>query len=355
MARTLPQVRTVTELTRHENGALLPLEPRQSLHDLRPPRVALGEHANYVVDYYKREFAPRQDRPFVAYFPNPILYGRQFSILDSRRHYAFEDCFTRDRRWREGVPKRRAAPKKVTGTFLMAGAEFHNHYAHLFCDVLPRLGLFEEAGLAGNIPALLPPPSHGFAEEAWQKLGLPENAAVRWDDGCWQLDGLYFASAFKKFCSWTPESAAWIRERLAPGLAGKAAGNKVVYISRNAGPRSILNEAEILENLRGYNLTIVQTEQLTLRQQMDLFSDAAMIIGPHGAGIQNALWAPQGCRVLELVNVRYFSGVYWTLAQSLNQPYGLVTGVSAAGTTPLHAGYRCDPRLVRQAMEQIGA
>jgi hypothetical protein len=97
MAATLPQVETVAELAQHENGALLRLEPRQSLHNLRPPRVALGEHAAYVVDYYKREFAPREDRPWLAYFRNPILYGRQFSILDSRRR-AFEECFTRDRR-----------------------------------------------------------------------------------------------------------------------------------------------------------------------------------------------------------------------------------------------------------------
>ncbi len=82
MTKVLTEVQTVSELTGPENGAFLRLEPRQSLHNLKPPAIALGEHAEYVVDYYKREFAPREDRPFIAYFPNPILYGRQFSILD---------------------------------------------------------------------------------------------------------------------------------------------------------------------------------------------------------------------------------------------------------------------------------
>ncbi len=76
MPEALPAVATVSELTEHENGALLWLEPRLSLHDLQPPRVALGVHANYMVDYYRREFAPREDRPFIAYFRNPLLYGR---------------------------------------------------------------------------------------------------------------------------------------------------------------------------------------------------------------------------------------------------------------------------------------
>jgi capsular polysaccharide biosynthesis protein len=237
----------------------------------------------------------------------------------------------------------------------LAGAEFHNHYAHLFCDVLPRFKLFEEAGLAGQAPALLPPPSHAFAGEAWQKLGLTGDGSKQWDDGCWKLDGIYFVSPFKKFCSWTPESAAWVRAKLAPELIHRPVGKKVFYISRSGGPRSILNEREIIQSLESYDVTVVQTEKLTLQQQIDLFSEAGLIVGPHGAGIQNALWAPRGCRVLELVNANYFSGVYWTLAESLNQPYGLVSGTSATGKDPLQEGYTCEPRLVLQAINQLGA
>ena len=241
-------------------------------------------------------------------------------------------------------------------TYLLAGAEFHNHYAHLFCDVLPLLEAFRRGGIGqAQAPALLPPPSHGFAEEAWQKLGLTGEGAKRWDDKCWKLDGLYFASPFKKFCSWTPESAAWIREKLSPELLRRPVGKKVFYISRSGGPRSILNEQEIVASLKSHDVTVVQTEKLTLQEQIDLFSEAGLIVGPHGAGIQNALWAPRGCRVLELVNPRYFSGIYWTLAESLHQPYGLVTGISASGNDPLQDGYTCDPYLIQQAMDRLGA
>jgi capsular polysaccharide biosynthesis protein len=223
-----------------------------------------------------------------------------------------------------------------------------------FCDVLPRLKLFEEAGLAGEAPALLPPPSPGFAEEAWRQIGYTGNGSKRWDDGCWRMDGLYFASPFKKFCSWTPETAAWVRRKWSPDVIDKPVGKKVFYISRSVGPRPILNEEEIIRSLQAYDITVVQTEKLTLRQQIDLFSKAGLIVGPHGAGIQNALWAPRGCRVLELVNARYFSRVYWTLAQSLDQPYGLVTGSSAAGKDPLQEGYICNPHLIQQAIDRLG-
>jgi Glycosyltransferase 61 len=353
MARTLPEVGSIAELSQHEHGALFRLEPRQSLHDFQAPTVVLGEHAPYVLDYYKREFAPRQDRPFIAYFKNPVLYGRQFSILESGR--AFAECFTRDRRWREGVPKnsRPLKPRKIPGTFLLAGTEFHNHFAHLFCDVLPHWKLFEEAGLTGQLPAILPPPSHAYAADAWQMLGLTGNGALEWDDGSWQMDGLYFASSFKKFCSWTPEAADWIRAKLVPDVTQSPRGKKAFYISRSGTARAILNENEIIRALEPYGVTVVQPEKLSLTQQMELFSEAGLIVGPHGAGIQNALWAPRGCRMLELVNVRYFSGVYWTLAESLGHPYGLVTGNSVTEKDPTWDTYTCDYKLVRQAVERL--
>jgi len=354
MPRALPSVETVPELTRHENGALMRLEPRQSLHNLQPPKVALGEHAAYVVDYYKREFAPREDRPWIAYFRNPVLYGRQFSILDSRRQ-AFEECFTRDRRWREGVPKRQqqTMPKKVPGTYLLAGAEFYNHYAHLFCDVLPRFKLFEDAGLAGQYPNILPPKSHAFADEASRLLGLEENDSIRWDDGCWQLDGLYFGSAFKRFCSWTPESAAWIRQKFNPGLDQKPPGSKLFYISRRNGVRPALNEDEILAAIKPWGITVVEPDRLPLKEQIDLFSKAHLIMGPQGAGIQNALWAPHGCRVLEFISPRFFSGVYWTLTESIGHSYGLVTGVTPAIEDPAKVGSTFDPKLINRALEVL--
>ena len=354
MARTLPAVKTVAELADHENGALFRLETRQSLHDLRPPKVALGEDAGYVVDYFKREFEPREDRPFIAYFHNPVLYGRQFSILDSRRR-AFVECFTRDRRWREGVPKgrRQPTPKKVPGRWLLAGAEFHNHYAHLFCDVLPRWKLFEDAGLAGQYPAILQPKSHAFADDAIRMLGLEENGGTRWDDGCWQLDGLYFASDFKRFCSWTLESASWIRQKFNPGLDQKPPGHKLFYISRRNGVRPALNEDEILAALKPWGMTVVEPDRLPLKEQIDLFSDAGLIIGPQGAGIQNALWAPRGCRVLEFISPRFFSGVYWTLAESLGHSYGLVTGATPTGEDPAKAGSTFDPQLINRAVDLL--
>jgi len=354
MTKALPRVETVSELAQHENGAFLWLEPRKTLHDLQPPKVAMGEHADYVFDYFKREFPPREDRPLIAHFRNPLLYGRQFSILDSR-HRAFEECFTRDRRWREGVPKdgKRPTPKKVPGTWLFAITEYPKNYAHFFCDVLPCLMLFDEAGLADRYPNILPPKGPAFTSEAYRLLGMEENGSVHWDDTCWQTDGLYFASHFKRFCSWTPKSAAWVRQKFNPGLEQKPPGKKMFYISRRKGIRPALNEDEILAALKPWGITVVEPERFSLQEQIDLFSEAGLIMGAQGAGLQNALWTPRGCMILELISPRYFSGVFWTLAESLGQRYGFVTGVTSEEGDPQTIGSTYDPELINRALEAL--
>ena len=353
MPAVLPSVETVSELTKHENGALLWLEPRRSMDHLQTPKVALGEHADYVVDYYKREFPPREDRPWIAYFRNPLLYGRHFSILDSRKH-AFKECIRLDRRWKGGVPHPGKGIEQgalhVPGTYLQACSEFHAHYAHHFCDIVPRLMLYEQQGLLHNVPALLHAASKPVSDASFRMLGLDTKEAKRWDDSCWKLDGLYFASAFKKFCSWTPEAASWVRRKFSPGLDQKAPGHKLFYVSRRNAARPAINEDKILAALKPWGITVVEPEQYSLKEQIDLFSEAGLIMGPQGAGIQNALWAPRGCKILEFISPHYFSGVYWTLAESLGHQYGLVTGTTSREEDPILAGSICNPELINQAL-----
>jgi capsular polysaccharide biosynthesis protein len=352
MPDVLPAVSSVAELTGHENGALLWLEPRQSFQDLKPPKVALGKDAEAVLRYYRWEFSPREDRPFIAYFRNPLLYGRHFSIIDSQKHI-FKECISKASRWKAGVPRKKMEARHVPGTYLQTSSEFHAHYAHHFCDILPRLMLYEQQGLLHKVPALLHASGKSVSEQSYRRLGLDTPDCRYWDETFWKMDGVYFATMPKQFCSWTPESAAWVRGKFHPGLDEKPVGKKRFYISRRNAVRPALNEDEILAAIKPWGITVVEPERLSLQEQVELFSDAGLIMGPHGAGIQNSLWAPRGCKVLEFISPRYFTGLYWTLADSLGHDYGLVTGEMAPGEDPISNGLTIDPKLVAQAVDVL--
>ena len=144
-----------------------------------------------------------------------------------------------------------------------------------------------------------------------------------------------------------------MREKFNPGLDQKPPGKKLYYISRRNAERPALNEDAILEALKPWDITVIEPEKYSISEQIALFADAGMILGPQGAGIQNSLWAPRGCRVLEFISLRYFSGVYWTLAESLGHRYGLVTGQTDAQADPIHVGSTYNPKLIRQAVDAL--
>jgi hypothetical protein len=49
-----------------------------------------------------------------------------------------------------------------------------------------------------------------------------------------------------------------------------------------------------------YNFKKVSLEDLSFQAQIDRFSDASVIVAPHGSGLANLVFAPPGAKVIEL-------------------------------------------------------
>lgn len=58
-----------------------------------------------------------------------------------------------------------------------------------------------------------------------------------------------------------------------------------------------------------------------MKEQIRIFSRAETICGLHGSALTNILWAPPGCRVLELCADNFILGSFEWLARCLNQPH----------------------------------
>jgi capsular polysaccharide biosynthesis protein len=53
---------------------------------------------------------------------------------------------------------------------------------------------------------------------------------------------------------------------------------------------------------------------MSLADQVELFSEAKVVIGPHGAGLTNIMFAPKGAIVIECFGDSYVNGCFWALA-----------------------------------------
>ena len=77
--------------------------------------------------------------------------------------------------------------------------------------------------------------------------------------------------------------------------------------------RGIVNENELIEKLqeKDYTTVVVRGSQLTFDEQKNIFSNASLVIGPHGANMANATFAPRDAPIIELVNDHVDVNVFW--------------------------------------------
>jgi hypothetical protein len=71
--------------------------------------------------------------------------------------------------------------------------------------------------------------------------------------------------------------------------------------------RNIPNHAELAEALQSqvrppFEFQNVQLEQLSFAEQVRVFSEAALVVAQHGAGLANCMWMHPGSNVVELTN-----------------------------------------------------
>lgn len=75
---------------------------------------------------------------------------------------------------------------------------------------------------------------------------------------------------------------------------------KNIYINRKT--RRLKNELEVQNYLRSLGFTVISPEDYSLDEQIQLFSNAANIMGFHGSALSNILYCNKSARILEIVD-----------------------------------------------------
>ena len=97
-----------------------------------------------------------------------------------------------------------------------------------------------------------------------------------------------------------------------------------IYVSRRRSSRSLTNENYFEELLMKKGFEILFLEDLDFLTQVTYFQNAKVIVGPHGAGLANLVWANPGTKVFELMPDDFYNPCYSYLASKLELKYHLV-------------------------------
>ena len=228
----------------------------------------------------------------------------------------------------------------IPGVSAYIGDRFRGgNYCHWILDWLPRLLLCERAGPFENIVDV--ELKHDFMRESLAFLGYQDKTIIAGGHSAcvWRFETLLVPDStssgkirtiinFLKGIS-TPQRKLYhpmlhCHPDLLQWWRSKCPARKPhrkLYIPRT-NKRVVLNEADLLDLLDDFES--FDPGQHSFTKQMKIFSEAKMVVGAHGAGLTNLLFAPEGCRVLELFPHKGGSAAFFCLATALNHDYDLV-------------------------------
>lgn len=168
------------------------------------------------------------------------------------------------------------------------------NYYHWLLDLLPRVLLLKPAvqNFSNYDVLLLNGSRANYERETLAALGVPpEKIRYVGSRDRFQIASSVFSSmdinvvapwkvhGLRKLASFRPSRHH--RRRL--------------YLSRaRAAVRRIVNEKEISDVLRQHDFEILEAENLTWREQANLFTSAIMIVAPHGAALANIVFCQPG-------------------------------------------------------------
>ena len=105
------------------------------------------------------------------------------------------------------------------------------------------------------------------------------------------------------------------------GLLKKRNEDAKIYISRRFSSRPLPNELRIEEQFIDQGFEVIHLETLSWEEQLATCSKANVIVGPHGAGLANALFAEEGTILHEIILASYPNNCFELMASAAGLRY----------------------------------
>jgi glycosyl transferase family 61 len=142
---------------------------------------------------------------------------------------------------------------------------------------------------------------------------------------------------------------AWLRTvmRVRPEAD---AGRRLFVARTGAAIRRLLNQDEVAAALRGrLGFELVDPAALTLEEQVEAFRGASVIVGPHGAGLANAVFAARPRLLVEFCHTQP-QLFYHSLAFALGASHYTIDAAPVAGQHGHNADYTVDARRAAEIL-----
>ncbi len=280
---------------------------------------------------------------YVATVSNAMVYGGTNLILagdevvchdlyDFKRDYTSEELHGRTLvdpkshriRWLLHDETPESVP--MAATFVDACA---SNYAHWITEVLPRINLFCADKRFKDVPIVVNDGLHKNIMESLVLVAGADREVILLPIGrALVAEKLYITSVagyvpFERRKNklsghshgmFSPQAFENLHKHFKPlsQKAGKETWPEKIFLRRNSDARKVTNAAEMEDVLLTHGYTIVEPEKLTFMQQVNIFSNAKVIIAPTGAALANAVFCDSATKIGILISKhKDMSYGYW--------------------------------------------
>jgi hypothetical protein len=310
---------TCQDYAKKFDGTWMPIYPA-----LPMPRWKKVRQWGRISKSYKKLLKRQIPETGVLVVPQGQVLGIQGYTLGREDYFLPELSFHRDRLEHANLPKRKYPVEHISGTCLSLMTNASNNYCHFLLDVLPRLHLFEKAGIQLQKVDFLhvPKPISENALNIFNQFNLDINKCI-WAERekGFQFDILYTTTYPGLYCNYP----RWVADYLQATIyLSPCQPLRRLYIPRPKNRRRVDNEEQLFSLLKTHDFEIVDFEHV--QNQPQLFHEAEFIISAHGASLANLVFCQPGTKVLELMSVEHPAPYFYALSHLLGLEHGCIWG-----------------------------
>ncbi len=211
---------------------------------------------------------------------------------------------------KEGTPRLK---KNIKGTvFSITQGASGDNYFHFLFDIIARLKMCEEQFNLSSIDYFYVPNKLHWQKKIFSIFGIEQNRLINSNksrhiqaskiiavDHPWYHNGRVHDEV-KNIPSWI---VFWLRNKFLK-MSKKFKNNEKIFIDRSESKFNhcqFQNNDEIINFLQSKGFTSYKVGQLDFFEQIYLFNNAKIIIGPHGAAFTNIVFCEPKTNIVEIL------------------------------------------------------
>ncbi|WP_175416370.1 DUF563 domain-containing protein [Natrinema versiforme] len=237
---------------------------------------------------------------------------------------------------RDYVRDKKSTPIELSGTYFPLFGRW-NGYFHWLFDHLPKLEGVEryEEETGESVTIILPPSPSQWMKESLRHVGYTSNNWIEWEWEHASTEKLLVPSLRRSRDILDPTAVFWLRNRVFSNSPSSNCDNdefsRRIYVSRrDATTRKVINEVELMNAIRKYGFELYVPGKLSFQDQVQLYSQADMVVGPHGSNLANIVFSSD-TDIIEFSYEPIGSACYHGISEILDIDYRFVTAKNKGG------------------------